>query len=69
MRLVLKLPSGGQVTLMNVYTPNPAADRKVFWDELMEVGQVGECIMGGDMNSLSGVQDATIRPYGQKMKR
>ena len=62
MRLVLKLPSSGHVILMNVHAPNPAADKKVFSNELMEVGQVGACFMGGDMNSLSGVQDADYTP-------
>ena len=58
MRLKLHLPSGGWVTLMNVHAPNPAADTKVFWEELMQLGNSGTCIMAGDMNYVSGVQDA-----------
>ena len=42
---------------MNFHAPNPAADRKVFLGELLQLESLGTCIMAGDMNSLSGAHD------------
>ena len=68
-RLMLQLPFGGWVTLMNVHVLNPAADGKVFWEELMPLGTSGTCIMAGDMKSLCGVQDADYTPVWSKTKK
>ena len=50
--LWIQLPSGEHLTLMNVYAPNPAADRKLLWEEPVDYEMTGACLIAGDMNLL-----------------
>ena len=57
-----QLLSGDRLTLQNAHAPNPAADRKVFWEELVGVQQLTICLVAGDMKSLTDVQDVNYMP-------
>ena len=69
LRVELRLPSGESTAVMNVHAPNPAADRKVFWEELAGVAHATACLVAGDMNSLTDTQDADYtRVWSQNEK-
>ena len=47
---------------MNVYAPNPAADRKLFWAELVDYEPTRACLMARDMNLLTDSHDTDYDP-------
>ena len=62
LRVELRLPSGERAEVINVHAPNPAANQKVFWEELASVAHATVCLMAGDVNSLSDAHDADYTP-------
>ena len=62
LRVELRLPSGEWAEVINVHAPDPAADQKVFSEELGSVAHATACLMAGDMNSLSDTHDADDTP-------
>ena len=54
---------------MNVHTPNPAADRKASWEELLDYEPDGACLMAGDMNSPTDAPDADYGPVWSKNEK
>ena len=65
LRVELRLPSRESTAVMNVHAPNPAADRKVFREELARVAHAAACFMAGDKNSLTDAQDADYTPVAR----
>ena len=45
LRVGLQLPIGERVILLNVHAPNPAANRKMFWEELVGVAKEAACLV------------------------
>ena len=58
LRLRIQLPLGEHLTLMNLHAHNPAVDKKLFREELVDHELTRACLMAGDMHSLIDAQDA-----------
>ena len=52
LQLWIMQPFGERPTLMNVDAPEPAADKKMFREELLDYKARGACLMAGNINSL-----------------